>query len=801
MAGYAGELTAHLAQALTAVAPSLVEPSPPSSPPHHPQLAQHADPHPAHQHQIDDREHTLRHVLGRLRTSHSSTASSSSTSPGGAPSAPLLSSLDLAHLVDEAFPPFQGAAALPLSPQTETVELVTLAQLTIHAWGLVLRTLIDLASSLDHDDDYWARLESDPWHAALYLVQTSPTRAVALSSVTATRLRKLTTATVAPASHDTNGADLRPSLLDLNTWRRALPPSLFLASVFPHLAQTSGLPSLADLDHSDLDPSSTSSAPARSLGTGASASLSLSSATRLTRHAARSLVFLTLSPLALTRQEIAHRRAGIRNARDELALRIGELTLAASQSDVGDKLLGDGGRSGEQGGGDGEDADEGKAELRQPPGLAQLFSTSRAAAATAGAGAQGGKSATESSAQLSLDDVRAATWQTLVHLDLVLTPSSDVPSLSGSTGAPSTPADLAHALSFLVSRTLPAHVAQHRRVARALAPPGALARAWPALVALPLGTVVVSRFVYARRAQLAQYARDAADTVRGFVVDWVVEPVRHILETLRGGEDGVVALLGRESLQSDRDSLERMVVDFARDEYGLAGAELETLRDRVRAGDLTAVLKAWEKDIKAPIRSAVSGSLIRTLLIQVQKVKVDVALAMDGIEKMLRSQELTFGFVGVAPSMLVLAVVGRWMRGLTRSDGGRKKRTEVKRRCWMTLRQLDLLLSPPRSSRRTSTTASLALGPSSSSTKPPSHASPLAALTQGNLVLSLSTLRTYAHGPLFPKRDSQLRAAFLDDVRALESGGAAGGGRERRALVRRLERWCGALGWDEGVRA
>jgi len=606
MASYAGELTAHLAQALTAVAPSLVEPSPPSSPPHHLDLAQHDTRQRAQQEQdaILDREHTLRHVLGRLRTSHSS-SSTSSSSPGGAPSAPILSSADLAHLVDEAFPPFQGAAATPLSPQTETVELVTLAQLTIHAWGLVLRTLIDLASSLDHDDDYWARLESDPCNAALYLVQTSPARAVALSSVTATRLRKLTTASVAP-THDTDGPDLRPSLLDLNTWRRALPPSLFLASVFPHLAQTSGLPSLADLDHSDLDPASSSTAPARSLDTSASASLSLSSATRLTRHAARSLVFLTLSPLALTRQEIAHRRAGIRNARDELALRIGELTLAASQSDVGDKLLGDGGPSGpgdEDGDEDEQDADEGKAELRQPPGLAQLFSTSRAAAATAGASAQGAKSASESSAQLSLDDVRAATWQTLVHLDLVLTPSSDVPSLSGSSGPPSTPADLAHALSFLVSRTLPAHVAQHGRVARALAPPGALARAWPALVALPLGTVVVSRFVYARRAQLAQYARDAADTVRGFVVDWVVEPVRHILETLRGGEDGVVALLGRESLQSDRDSLERMVVDFARDEYGLAGAELETLRDRVRAGDLTAVLKAWEKDIK--VRSVV----------------------------------------------------------------------------------------------------------------------------------------------------------------------------------------------------
>lgn len=90
--------------------------------------------------------------------------------------------------------------------------------------------------------------------------------------------------------------------------------------------------------------------------------------------------------------------------------------------------------------------------------------------------------------------------------------------------------------------------------------------------------------------------------------------------------------------------------------------------------------------LQSPIRSAVAGSLIRTLLIQVQKVKVDVALAMDGIEKMLHSQQLTFGFVGVAPSILVLYGFGSWARGMMRRDGGKKKVKEERRKCWMTLR-------------------------------------------------------------------------------------------------------------------
>jgi nuclear-control-of-ATPase protein 2 len=45
-------------------------------------------------------------------------------------------------------------------------------------------------------------------------------------------------------------------------------------------------------------------------------------------------------------------------------------------------------------------------------------------------------------------------------------------------------------------------------------------------------------------------------------------------------------------------SLERMVADFARDQYKLDDAQVETVMRRVREGDLTMVLKAWEQDIK-----------------------------------------------------------------------------------------------------------------------------------------------------------------------------------------------------------
>ena len=89
--------------------------------------------------------------------------------------------------------------------------------------------------------------------------------------------------------------------------------------------------------------------------------------------------------------------------------------------------------------------------------------------------------------------------------------------------------------------------------------------------------------------------------------------------------------MSKGSLAGDRDSLERMVVDFARDNPPngtLDAVSLEAIKARVREGDLTTVLKVYEQELKHPIRGGLTGSLVRALLIQVQKTKVDVEVAM-----------------------------------------------------------------------------------------------------------------------------------------------------------------------------
>jgi len=101
-----------------------------------------------------------------------------------------------------------------------------------------------------------------------------------------------------------------------------------------------------------------------------------------------------------------------------------------------------------------------------------------------------------------------------------------------------------------------------------------------------------------------------------------VEPTKKVIGTIRHDEESEVSILSKRSLEGDRASLERMVVE----------------------GDLTLVLRAYEKDMQKPLLGTIRGNLIRALLIQVQKTKVDVEVAMSGIDSILKSQELLFGY-------------------------------------------------------------------------------------------------------------------------------------------------------------
>lgn len=240
--------------------------------------------------------------------------------------------------------------------------------------------------------------------------------------------------------------------------------------------------------------------------------------------------------------------------------------------------------------------------------------------------------------------------------DLVFTNVEDDAELSHASTSDDEESD--RRMALMVSRLqlvlqihLPNHMINSRQLVRKYGRPSPIIRYWLPATALLFSSSTLLRIAVNRKAQLATWIRDLGTTTVDFWNNWVVEPIRKVIGTIRHDKDAEIAIMTKESLKGDQASLERMVVDFARDNASTTNGapmddvELANVRAKVREGDLTPVLRAYERDLRRPFVGTVRGNLIRALLIQVQKTKVDVEVAIGGIDNLLKSQELVFGLV------------------------------------------------------------------------------------------------------------------------------------------------------------
>jgi nuclear-control-of-ATPase protein 2 len=287
--------------------------------------------------------------------------------------------------------------------------------------------------------------------------------------------------------------------------------------------------------------------------------------------------------------------------------------------------------------------------------------------------------------------------------DTVFASVEDDPELSSSEteGADrNQPAKLSRRLQHILQTHIPNHIATSRKLTSEYGRPSRLVRYWLPAGVLLLSSTTILRILVNRKAEIITWFRDLNSTIRAFLVNWVVEPAKKVIGTIRHDPDSEVAIMSKESLKGDRDSLERMVVDFAIDnpaaaeggDGALTEAQIAEIRAKVKEGDLTPVLRAYEKDLRKPFKGAVRGDLIRTLLIQVQKTKVDVEVAISGIDALLKSQELLFGFFGLTPGVLVCFAAFRYLGGTFGNKRGlsRDKRVDQTVRA---LRNIDRILT------------------------------------------------------------------------------------------------------------
>ena len=199
--------------------------------------------------------------------------------------------------------------------------------------------------------------------------------------------------------------------------------------------------------------------------------------------------------------------------------------------------------------------------------------------------------------------------------------------------------------------------------------PGFLTRYWIIIALIIFYGPSQTKKVYANRQEIIYWINyNGIEPVVGFFKNWVIKPVYDMLDILRNtSSDSQLSITSKDSLNSEFDSLNSMIYQFAQDNH-IDVTESQITND-VKNGDLKIIMSTYENEIKSPIKYLITGSLLRLILIQIQKGKVDGAMAINGIDKLLKSQQLLFAMVSISPSILILYQMYRILANSGKSNG------------------------------------------------------------------------------------------------------------------------------------
>lgn len=149
--------------------------------------------------------------------------------------------------------------------------------------------------------------------------------------------------------------------------------------------------------------------------------------------------------------------------------------------------------------------------------------------------------------------------------------------------------------------------------------PSLITRYWLPTTLSLFSLASAHRRAIANWSDLVNLAGSVRDTIFDFFDTWIIQPLLGVWATIRQPDSSLGVMNNADSsISSDLDSLERMVVDFARDR-GTPAPLLPEVGELARMGDLGLVQRAYESEMRSPIRNALGGDLVRTLLIQIRE--------------------------------------------------------------------------------------------------------------------------------------------------------------------------------------
>ncbi|GAB2277122.1 hypothetical protein Dimus_011829 [Dionaea muscipula] len=172
---------------------------------------------------------------------------------------------------------------------------------------------------------------------------------------------------------------------------------------------------------------------------------------------------------------------------------------------------------------------------------------------------------------------------------------------------------------------------------------------------------------------------EASESTLSFWNEHVEQPLLSIRDelfnTFRKRHKGVIDV---EEVQLTANSLRRMLLAFAEQTTGKKLPENASDQEM-----LEVVMVRYEKELMHPIQNLLGGELVRALLIQVQKLKLDIETAMLELDQILKANEINFAILAALPafflSLLLLMLIRSWIMQ-DRGAEGRGKIARIQRR-------------------------------------------------------------------------------------------------------------------------
>ena len=187
-----------------------------------------------------------------------------------------------------------------------------------------------------------------------------------------------------------------------------------------------------------------------------------------------------------------------------------------------------------------------------------------------------------------------------------------------------------------------------------------------AIAALSAGHFVIKHSALNGSDDLENWAKASLEAIQAAWKTHIVEPLENLQGELFNTFRARPSIVSLEEYEADRDSLKRMLQSFKTDVQTKSKipSELKVAVDNPdNLEGLEVMMHCYESELKRPIKNLVAGDLMRSLLIQVQQMKVNTESAMLEIDQILKANELSISLVAAVPAFVIggagLYAVGR----------------------------------------------------------------------------------------------------------------------------------------------